>query len=263
MFRHDFSHKKCFAGRLFHIIFLMILLLPIIGCSQKKSTTPGQEEFEQYYSFQIYQNEPFMNMLHQVRSDIMSSVGVKAEFRIINDPEPNASMALVNKKDPYLFITTGLIKILGNSKDEYAFVMAHECAHLARQHIKKNRSKEKGLNKVGGALITATEIVGMAFGLPLALFSSMAVDSGTAMASLSYSRDQEQEADRLALDYMHSAGYDINGAIEFMEKIMSATDSPSLPLLSTHPTYEDRFAYLDALVKEKRAALARKDLLNK
>ena len=61
---------------------------------------------------------------------------------------------------------------------------------------------------------------------------------------LPYSRKQEYEADKIGLYIMQIAGYDINAAPVFWERMMAGNESTQLDFLSTHPSDEKRIAAL-------------------
>lgn len=139
--------------------------------------------------------------------------------------------------------------MIGNDKDEYAFIVAHECAHIARNHIEERKKHDRKLNKIGGVILGAAEIVGFAFGVPVGIFSMMSVDSGSHLVGKKFSREQEFAADKLALRYMIDAGYDPHGALSFHHKLQSRSDD-FFSILSTHPSGEDRIAGIQSTLRE-------------
>ncbi len=77
--------------------------------------------------------------------------------------------------------------------------------------------------------------------------------SATAQAlALKYTREMETDADQNSLPYLIKAGYDPNGMITFLNKIMrmSLALAPRVPpYLTTHPALEDRIALLENLLQ--------------
>ena len=66
-----------------------------------------------------------------------------------------------------------------------------------------------------------------------------------------YSRDAENEADRLGVAYMYQAGYDPRGASSFMKELLSLRRSKPnrvAQFFSSHPLTEDRIRNIDAAI---------------
>jgi predicted Zn-dependent protease len=72
---------------------------------------------------------------------------------------------------------------------------------------------------------------------------------------LKYTREMEVDADQNSLNYLIKAGYDPNGMITFLNKMvrMSLALAPKIPsYLSTHPATEDRLSLLENLLQIKQ-----------
>ena len=61
---------------------------------------------------------------------------------------------------------------------------------------------------------------------------------------LPFSRQHELEADRYGVRYMNIAGYELNQAIRFWEKMSSLKSGAPPELMSTHPSDATRIAQL-------------------
>ena len=68
---------------------------------------------------------------------------------------------------------------------------------------------------------------------------------------LPYSRLQESEADRIGVDYMHAAGYDVNQSVTLWEKMAAQGGARQPAFLSTHPAPEARAQDLRNYIKAK------------
>ena len=77
---------------------------------------------------------------------------------------------------------------------------------------------------------------------------------GGQLALMSYSRNQESEADRLGLVFMAMAGYDPHEAVSFWERmaqVKEASGSGAPPeFLSTHPSDARRIMNIQKLLPE-------------
>ena len=188
-----------------------------------------------------------LNLILQVRHDIARAAGIEADFRILPDKDPNAFVTTLDGS-PIMVLNAGTIELIGTDRDEYAFLFAHEYAHLSRQHLAEQKKRREKLGRIGGAIIGGIEFIGLAMGVPLGLASIFSVESGSRLVSLKYDRDQEREADEVAVALMQKAGYSPYGAISFHEKLLDAGKNVHLPIFSTHPAGEERIARLRALM---------------
>ena len=85
--------------------------------------------------------------------------------------------------------------------------------------------------------------------------AAQAVTRGSAAAAqtaeLSYSRENEMQADQLGLNYLADAGYGGEGLLRILKKMRSKQwfDSNQVPTyLMTHPAVDDRIAYIDSQI---------------
>jgi len=147
----------------------------------------------------------------------------------------------------HIFINSGLLAAL-DTEEELAGILAHEIAHVVSRHISQNidRSPKIGLATLAG--IAAGIFIGA--GGAAALGNAVVAGSMAAgqSATLAYSREDELQADQLALEYLYRAGYSGQGLLSSMQKIRSKQwiGTEQIPnYLMTHPASEDRMAYID------------------
>jgi predicted Zn-dependent protease len=132
----------------------------------------------------------------------------------------------------FLYFYTGLIKYL-DTEDAFAGVMAHEIAHGARRHTTES----------------LTEQFGLALLLEAALGGNLEIvqEIAAGLATLSFSREHESEADEFSVIYLAVTRYQCNGAALFFEKLLAEGDASSPPeFLSTHPSPENRVEAINA-----------------
>jgi len=227
------------------LIFSFILIVSIAGCKKEGGTpiniftiqddiTLGQQLVEELESdssdFVILQPADYpvaYEHLQRIVDDILAGGEVKYEkefewrTRIIhNDSVLNAFCALGG----YMYVFTGLIHYL-DSEDQLAGVMGHEIAHADRRHSTQQLTKMFGIN----ILISAT------LGDENALAS---VAAGLLM--LSYSRENETDADLHSVKYLCPTDYNAAGGAGFFEKIEADGGSIVPEFLSTHPSPDKR-----------------------
>ncbi len=176
--------------------------------------------------------------------------GIQAELFIEKGKEPNAYAGYVRsqgyggKGKPIMVITTGMIKVLGDDTDAAAFLLGHEAAHFTKRHHESARTRSQTLAVAGQAAAYGLAAAGVPMGGNI---SGVAVD----LIDSAYSRDDEREADALAMDYVVAAGYDPRGALRLQKALKKAGNTAPIPFLSTHPSYSERIENLEGLIKEK------------
>ena len=177
----------------------------------------------------------------QVFSGILSQtqLGQPIGLVIIKDPQINAFAV----PGGLFALNTGLITSAKNL-DEIAGVMAHEIAHVAQRHYSRSQEAFKGQ----GLLALAGISVGAAIASQADSEVGSAVMLGTQAAlmdkQLSYSRNQEREADRIGMQFMYAAGYNPQSMADYFETMHRATSRVSfLPdFWLTHPLTTERMS---------------------
>ena len=177
----------------------------------------------------------------QVFSGILSQtqLGQPIGLVIIKDPQINAFAV----PGGLFALNTGLITSAKNL-DEIAGVMAHEIAHVAQRHYSRSQEAFKGQ----GLLALAGIIVGAAIASQADSEVGSAVMLGTQAAlmdkQLSYSRNQEREADRIGMQFRYAAGYNPQSMADYFETMHRATSRVSfLPdFWLTHPLTTERMS---------------------
>lgn len=140
-------------------------------------------------------------------------------------------------------INLGLL-LFAEDVHEYSSVVAHELAHLSQRHFARRLEKyrEQGMKNLLGFMTSAAIIASGATDAGLAtMFGTQAlIESET----LSYSRSQEREADRIGFNALTKSGFDPDGASRMFERMQVAyrfqDDVPEF--LRSHPITENRIA---------------------
>jgi predicted Zn-dependent protease len=141
----------------------------------------------------------------------------------------------------HIFITRGLINC-ADSEDALAAILAHEIAHIQLQHgikaIKTNRFAQAIWytgSQVTGALTEGTSLEDLTD-----IFDESITDIVSAMINNGYSRDQEFEADNMALTLLTSAGYDPRSLLDMERALVQNQKNHPGGFNATHPKPEDR-----------------------
>jgi predicted Zn-dependent protease len=157
-------------------------------------------------------------------------------FTVLDTPVVNA-FALPGG---YVYVTRGLLALADNEA-ELAGVLAHEIGHVTARHS----AERYGQSVLGSAA---------ALGVGVLLGSQAAAEatSGAAqLAVLSYSRDQEFEADTLGVRYLARTGHDPEAMATFLRRLLGHSRyeaelagrpeaADAFDITQTHPRTADR-----------------------
>lgn len=147
----------------------------------------------------------------------------------------------------YIFLYDGLIREL-KTKDALAGVLAHEIAHVKRRHFFKN---EKKMTAVSLATIASILLAGLT-GQEAAATGTIAAAANISM-QLKFSRENEEDADLHAIEYLKQTAYDPRGLAEFFKTLSfyaGFTRGVEPPYFSTHPGLGERRFMVEALMKD-------------
>jgi len=156
------------------------------------------------------------------------------ELYIIEDPNVQNAFALPGG---FIFVYTGLVKEM-KSLDELAGVIAHEIAHVDMRHSTQALTRDYGVSF----------LLNLIFGEDNELISRVV----WSMLSLDYSRDNELEADRKAVDYLCNSNYNPQGIAEFFSRNIEDDTELDIPeFISTHPNSAHRVEQVQNILKGK------------
>ncbi len=170
--------------------------------------------------------------------------GLKWEFMLVNSSEVNAFCMPSGK----IVFYEGILKY-ADTPDYIAVVMGHEMAHAIAKHGNERMSQQSVMNLLGSA---ASEVIGAKKGAAAQSLFNLGFGIGSqAGVLLPYSRKHEYEADKIGMYIMDIAGYDVNAAPAFWEKMIEGKTSAQSDFFSTHPSDEKRIAALKEAIKTK------------
>ena len=246
------EHKTTF----FRLVIALSLMILMTACA--KSYVTGEQEFmmvseaeeiemgKEYdpivvAQYGLYEDEElaaYIDQLGQSIAGVSQRTNLDYTFRLLDTPMVNA-FALPGG---YLYVTRGILAYM-NSEDEIAGVMGHEVGHVVGRHSAKQMSRSVVASGFG-ILSTVSRVLPTAGAL---------LQAPGQIVLLKYSRDQEEQADLLGVEYSTRLGYDAVQMAGFFESLqrMSEGEGHQTPgFLSTHPDPGDRYERVSELTRE-------------
>lgn len=155
----------------------------------------------------------------------------------IEDSQPNA-FALPGG---YVFITRSILDLCHLDESQVAFIVAHEMAHIIRGHAMERIVLNSAVSFASNLATVRGSIAGWAKKVGVGALQS------------EYSRDQELDADALAVRLCRAAGYDSQGAEQLLTALArKCKDSDPQGLgkyFSSHPSMAVRISAIRRILK--------------
>jgi predicted Zn-dependent protease len=234
------------------IAFWILALIPCLGASRAEAmsiddeTILGQKFLESLRRQCEFVDDDFandyINDLGQYLTRSLETRPFPFHFYLIKDHSLNAFAG----PGGHIFVFSGLVEVMDNI-DELVSVLAHEIAHVSARHLSERYEQAK---KIGIATLA-----GMLAGILVGGKAAPAIMSGTMAAGiqkqLSYSREDERQADQMGFQYTAQGGFDPSGMIATMTKLEKgqwhgADVVP--PYLLTHPGGPERMANMEVML---------------
>jgi predicted Zn-dependent protease len=135
----------------------------------------------------------------------------------------------------YVYIYTGILKTM-KDESELMGVLGHEIAHVTQHHYRDALAKETGLQVLLQVLV----------GEDAGQLKKIVAQSFGALASLSFSRDNESDADKAGTRYLATTGRNPLGIAKYFQRVKN----PGPQWLSTHPAPKNRVETVTAQVRK-------------
>jgi predicted Zn-dependent protease len=178
----------------------------------------------------------------------VANPGQALHFTILNSAVENA----FSVPGGYVYVTRQLLTLM-DDESQLAFALGHETGHIAANHahIREAYARRNPMDVFG-------QILGAVLGP--SVFSNV-IAARAKLDTLSFSREQEYQADSLGLRYMIAAGYDPAGAAQLLAalsreqalqlRVQGRTNRQTPEWASTHPLSENR---MQLALREAQAA---------
>jgi predicted Zn-dependent protease len=156
-----------------------------------------------------------------------------------------------------VIINRGVVEY-ATGEEEIMLVVAHEIGHHAANHVATAQRNQVIGSVVGAVLVGALGVVagggGAMAGDLIRQATQAGSDLGGAIGRLSFSKEQEREADYLAAVILYRSNVDLDKARPFLVTLARSSGRKETGMLDTHPAGPERLAAWDKAVAEVRAS---------
>lgn len=160
-------------------------------------------------------------------------------FVVINSSQLNAFAA----PGGVIGVNGGLF-LHARSESEFASVMAHELAHLSQRHFARNLEHQQRMRIPLMTAMLASVVLAASGGGDAGFAALASTQAAAIQEQRRFSRQNEQEADRIGLLNLRQAGYDPGAMPDMFERLsqLSRFDRTPPEFLLTHPVSQSRIA---------------------
>ncbi len=223
--------------------------LPNLGDAAGQNYSPQQDQalgtafMRELRQAELIYNDPeatsYIRTLGHKLALHSENPGFSFTFFLVNDTRINAFAGPAG----HIGANVGLV-IAAETESELAGVMAHEIAHVTQRHLARAFETADKLSLPTTAAMLAAILIGTQNSSAGAA-ALTAASAASMQHQINFTRANEQEADRVGIHALASAGFDPNGMSHFFERLQKnaklyGTQPPEF--LSTHPVTTNRIA---------------------
>ncbi len=196
--------------------------------------------------------EKYLNYLGQTQY----LKGYEWEYKLVESKDINAWCMPGGK----IVVYSGILPVTLNEAG-LATVMGHEVSHALANHGAQRMSAAQlqQIGAVGVALATGKESTEKQ-----EMWQKYYGIGSQVGVMLPFSRSHESEADKIGLTLMAIAGYNVEEAVVFWERMAAKSSGNTTPVfLSTHPSDATRIANLKVLIPEAKSIATKVGIIAK
>ena len=171
----------------------------------------------------------------------------KIQFFIVSDPSINAFAMLGG----VIGVHSGLF-LASNTESELASVISHEIAHINQKHISRFLLQQERAS-YQSTFIMAVALLLARSNPQLASTAMAGASAGSVQGALDFTRENEKEADRVGIQTLNKAGFDVRGARDFFTTLKQANQfsgGAAPAFLQTHPITSNRINDIEDRLKD-------------
>jgi len=230
-----------------HVVFTTVK-------SEQEQARRDHEEIKRIYG--LYQDQAVQDYVQMVGTRVARNTPIADwdfKFFVLDDDEINAFTTGGN----HMYIYTALFQKC-DTEDELAAVMAHEFAHVYARHV------QKGTDRQMRTMLAAAGVGALGYAAGGKEHGQQYAGTAAGLAALagqyfgmSYTREDEDEADRLGFQFYSHAGWDPNRFADFFRKMIAMGMDKTPANQSDHPTLKSRVEKTDQRAKNLPAEASR------
>ena len=213
------------------------------GMSESDEVAIGRENAQKIDAQIPLVRDPVLNAYVQQLGLSLAKTTERGEldwrFLIVNSPEVNA-FALPGG---IIYVNRGLIERTARLS-ELAGALGHEIGHVVQRHSVQQMEKARNANVAVGLTCTLTGICDNGV-------AQAAIQVGGAALFAKYSREDELEADSVAVEIVTAAGIDPEGIPALFERLIQERRDAPLAIdgfFASHPMEEDRIREAERII---------------
>lgn len=257
------SKKATFASRLSGLLIGLAFTvtpvladdpLPLLGensaISLAQEKKLGQQFYQQLLAEGLVETSPLLDRyINDLGNRLLSTMENRSReyrFFIVKDSSVNAFAV----PGGFIGINAGLIK-KARTQHQLASVLAHEIAHVKLRHGLDLYEKAGGVS----GLTALSILAGILLGSVNSELGNALIFGGVAsgqQALVSFTRENEYEADRIGIKLLQDAGFDSRGMVEFfkiLDRNSGSSGLQNIEYLRTHPINQNRISEAENRVK--------------
>lgn len=203
------------------------------------------------YYYRVYHDQASLERIKKIADPLIKDSirkNIDYRFQLLDTDIINAYAS----PNGYLYLTKGLIEI-AESDDELAFVIAHEMGHVEKKHAVIMYKQALALAVFGAILVASSKSKDQGENALYFTVISNILTKG-------YSREQEGEADQVALAHLKRLNKNYRIYQTLMGRFIDMREGKVYgisKLFATHPTPEKRIESLDQALADYEALQAK------
>ena len=249
--------KKILLLFIFFSCFLLANNLPELGDYSSSKISENDEIFiGRQILFQVNQSgsiirdieiNDYLDLLGRRLINVSTDPAKKIVFFIVNDSSINAFAMLGG----VIGVHSGLF-LAANSESELASVISHEIAHINQKHISRFLAQQERAS-YQSTFVMAIALLLARSNPQLASTTIAGASAGSVQGALDFTRENEKEADRVGIQTLNKAGFDVKGARDFFSTLKKANQfsgGAAPAFLQTHPITSNRINDIESRLKD-------------
>jgi beta-barrel assembly-enhancing protease len=197
---------------------------------------------QEHAVFDDPETEEYIQQLGQRLASQSADGGGYFHYIVLRSDQVNAEAVTGG----WVFVFTGIIPAT-QTESELAGVLAHETAHITQNHIARQLEESKRATMTSLAAMLGTILLGaLGGGGGQAIEGGILASQGLAeQQQIDFTRSEEEEADRVGIQYLAAAGFDPEGMADFFDRLMQeegVQDAWVPAILENHPVDSERIA---------------------